>query len=113
MIFDREENETLRIDLEQWLVSFFRLDCWSNRHRQRFLLGNFDYGLGRFNFDDGYLGVKGQVFLIRLVEVKLLRRRVGHLEGLNGRRSLCKSRVSMYFSRVERRGKDVIPSLMV
>lgn len=114
MIFDREENEAVRVLLEERFIGFFGLDCWRNdRSSYRFLvhLDGFEKRVLDVEVVDGW-SVLCYVLFPNSFEAEFLSWRV-HLEVLNSRGSLSRECVSIdgevgYKHSVAR---DRIPSL--
>lgn len=76
MVLDGKKDETLRVLLEKRLVCFLGSDCGCDRR-----LGDDHLLLWEiWNADNGLV----DVLLVCRREVELLRRRVGHLECVNG-----------------------------
>lgn len=92
MILDGEEDEALRVLLEEGLVGLLRLDGRGHaglgllllREARLLLLSGIHLGLER-----GEVGIEGGVLLVGAGEVKLLDGRL-HLEVLDGGSSLRK-----------------------
>jgi hypothetical protein len=59
MILNREEDESLRVLLEEGLISFLWLDCWCNCHNGLYYLDFLDDGLLHFDsVDDWRVGIE-------------------------------------------------------
>jgi hypothetical protein len=76
VVLDGEQDEALRVLLQQRLVLFFLLDCG----RDGRLYGRVDLRHIRYADD----GLEDVLFVIGRGEVELLCGRIGHLESLNG-----------------------------